>query len=303
MTRYLDHKDIDKKKWDDCIEQSANRMPYALSWWLDAVCPEWKALISDDYRAVMPLTHGHKYGIDYLYQPYFTQQLGIFSANGLSGELVSEFTSKIPEKYRYIRIQFNTENRIDQKEFSLSFRKNFLLDLTPDAPELAASYHRNCRRNVQKAIHAGITVRPGPGATVFTHYIRRHLDKKLTGSMSGFYPALNRVTLASILNGTGEIKGAYSLTGELLAVGWFITTLGRCLFQVCASTPKGRQSKAMYLLVDHMIMKHAGTGLVFDFAGSNIPGIAYPVLLTSMQVLGRSRPFTPCYTETNYRGL
>ncbi len=79
MIRHLPHSSIDKQKWDACISDSRNRIPYALSWWLDAVCPGWDALVQDDYLAVMPLTHGHKFGIDYLYQPYFTQQLGIFS--------------------------------------------------------------------------------------------------------------------------------------------------------------------------------------------------------------------------------
>ena len=31
----------------------------------------------------------------------------------------------------------------------------------------------------------------------------------------------------------------------------------------------------MYLLVDHLIRNYAGTGLIFDFAGSDMPGVAY----------------------------
>jgi hypothetical protein len=73
----------------------------------------------------------------------------------------------------------------------------------------------------------------------------------------------------------GEIVGVYTPADELIAAGWFITILGSCLFQVCASTEKGKENQAMYMLVNHMITKHAGSGLVFDFAGSNIPGIAY----------------------------
>ena len=31
----------------------------------------------------------------------------------------------------------------------------------------------------------------------------------------------------------------------------------------------------MYLLVDDMIRRQAGTGKIFDFTGSNLPGVAY----------------------------
>jgi hypothetical protein len=239
------------------------------------VCPKWEALVQDDYLAVMPLTPGHKFGISYIYQPFFTQQLGVFSTRDLSREMVGEFLAILPVKYRYIRIQLNSDNQVMQGDFDLTFRRNYLLDLTPSSLELASGYHRNCRRNIQKAIHAGLKVKQGPGPALFTRFIRQHLDEKLSDTRKSLYPSLFRITQASIQNAAGEIYGVYSGTGELLAAGWFITIMGRCLFQVCASTPKGKENKAMYLLVDHMIRKNAGSGLVFDFAGSNAKGIAY----------------------------
>jgi hypothetical protein len=275
MIAFRDHNEIDRQRWDECIEHSANKLPYALWWWLDAVCPGWNALVYEDYRAVMPLTHGQKYGVDYLYQPFFTQQLGVFSDPEPSSELMKGFVSAIPENYRYVRIQFNSGNKLNHGDFTLTSRKNFLLDLTPSALQITAGYHRNCRRNIMKALQAGLSVKSGPGPAQFAGFIKQHLDKKLTHTGKNFYPSLFRITQASIQNGTGEIAGIYSHTGELLAAGWLVTALGRCLFEVCASTPKGRENQAMYLLVDHMIRKNAGAGLIFDFAGSNSPGIAY----------------------------
>jgi hypothetical protein len=275
MIEYKKHSEIDRQRWDACIEGSVNRLPYALSWWLDAVCPDWEALVQDDYRAVMPLTRNRKFGFDYLFQPYFTQQLGVFFAENGDAEMVKQFLDAIPDKYRYIQVQFNMHNIIGQSDFSVTMRKNFLVDLTPSALILEGNYHRNCRRNIQKAIHKGLTVKPGPGPALFTRFIRQNLDRQLSGTRKSFYPALYRIITASIQNSSGEILGVYNRTGKLVAAGWFITILGRCLFQVCASTSGGKDKQAMFLLVDHMIRKKAGSGLVFDFAGSNSPGIAY----------------------------
>ena len=64
MIQYLKHNEIDKKKWNDCIDHSVNNLIYSYSWYLDIVCPNWNALLEDDYTSIMPLTAGKKYGID-----------------------------------------------------------------------------------------------------------------------------------------------------------------------------------------------------------------------------------------------
>ena len=93
MIKHLRHNEVDKKKWDDCIDNAFNGIIYAYSWYLDIVCPTWDALIEDDYEKVMPLTHNNKLGISYLYPPLFTQQLGVFSKISLSSSDVENFIS------------------------------------------------------------------------------------------------------------------------------------------------------------------------------------------------------------------
>jgi hypothetical protein len=275
LIKHLIHTGIDRHLWDDCIERSVNRMPYAFSWWLDAACEGWEALVKDDYSAVMPLTRNRKLGIDYLYQPFFTQQLGIFSQQDLGPGETDDFLAAIPPKYRYIDIQLNAANNPLDPAFAYAARKNFTLDLTPSYTLLSANYHRNCRRNIQKAIHAGLRVKQGPGPTLFIRFIRQHLDSKLRHTGGRFYPVMHRLITRSVDKGTGEIWGVYSPGLELMAAGWFVTVRDRCLFLVCASTPLGKEKNAIYLLVDEVIRNQAGTERVFDFTGSNLAGVAY----------------------------
>jgi len=122
MIHYLPHSAIDEQKWDACITNSPNRIPYALSWWLNAVCPEWEALVQDDCHSVMPLTRGHKFGFHYLYQPYFTQQLGIFSPSPVLLVTINEFLSAIPGKFKYVNIQLNSGNIVHPSDFVFSTR-------------------------------------------------------------------------------------------------------------------------------------------------------------------------------------
>jgi hypothetical protein len=275
MIQHLLHKEIDKKIWDNCIDKSINKLPYAYSWWLDAVSPDWEALIEDDFKAVMPLTCKSKFGFPYLYQPFFTQQLGIFSPDTITADELNYFLDAIPSCYRYIDIQLNYANNPTNKDFQYTIRKNFTLDLTLPYIQLAANYHRNCRRNIQKALHSGFRVKQGPGPSVFTRFVYRHLDKQLTDLRKNFYPVLYKISAESIQNETGKIAGIYKPDGELVAAGWFVQSAGRCIFLVCASTPTGKKNQAMFMLVDHIIREKAGSGLIYDFSGSNIPGVAY----------------------------
>jgi hypothetical protein len=275
LIRHLLHKEINKLRWDSCLEQSVNPLPNASSWWLDVVSPEWEALVQDDYNAVMPLTRNRKLGIDYLFQPCLTQQLGVFSPDAMTPEETGLFLASIPAKYIYIDIQLNAMNLPVNSGFHFKTRMNYTLNLTPAYFQLSANYHRNCRRNIQKAIHAGLTVKPGPDPTVFTRFVERNLDKRIAEIGKNMYPVLQKITNASIQHGTGDILGVYKLSGELLAAGWFVTGNGRCLFEVCASTREGKENQAMYMLVDHVIREKSGSELIFDFTGSNLPGVAY----------------------------
>ena len=49
-------------------------------WYLDIVHENWDALMEDDYERVMPMPVITKnWRISYIFQPFFVQQLGVFS--------------------------------------------------------------------------------------------------------------------------------------------------------------------------------------------------------------------------------
>ena len=72
--RYLKHKNIDPVKWDQCISKSLSENIYGYHWYLNAVADyQWDAIVMDDYNAVFPLPVRKKFGLPYIYQPFFCQ--------------------------------------------------------------------------------------------------------------------------------------------------------------------------------------------------------------------------------------
>src|ERR1041385_1955582 len=121
--RFLKRNDIDAVKWNNCIASAANSLPYAFSWYLDAVAENWDALVEGDYKTVMPLVWMRKLGIKCLYQPYYCQQLGIFGRDP-SKETNRELINYIKANYKYININLNPSSVLVSGEYQFRQKKN-----------------------------------------------------------------------------------------------------------------------------------------------------------------------------------
>src|SRR5688500_7570369 len=106
--KILNNNEIDLKKWDEVILHSALPLVFAQSFYLNATSPGWKALVSENYKNIMPLTAQKKLGINYLIQPPFTPQLGVFGKT--DEQSVAAFLNFLKEKYKYISIELNATN-------------------------------------------------------------------------------------------------------------------------------------------------------------------------------------------------
>ena len=161
MIKYFKYEHIDKEKWDECISRSFNGVIYAYSWFLDVVCEEWEALVEGDYERVFPINFKKKTGINIIFQPFFTQQLGVFSRTELNPEIINSFLKAIPRKYRVIDLNLNIHNKPDLPDFEYTPQLNHELDLIGDYAGLRKNYSTNTRRNLVKAESEGLSVVKG----------------------------------------------------------------------------------------------------------------------------------------------
>ena len=274
MIRYLTQKQLDKNKWDHCIRHAFNGNIYAFSWYLDRVHPEWEALVEDDYVRIMPLTGAKKFGIGYLFQPFFTQQLGIFSTTILNAEVCDNFLLHIPDKYRFAQIQLNSHNHPSPEKWHTELKSNFLLDLIRDYRKLYGKYNSNTKRNLKKAQQSGISISAGLKPELLVNLFRQNKGKQIGHWKSQHYQRLTRLMYEAMAHNAGEIYGAYSDRNELCAAAFFMKTERVTTFLFSATNPLGRQTGAMTLIIDTVIKQVASTEKMLDFEGSNNPELA-----------------------------
>ena len=273
MIRYLEHKAIDKTKWDALIAECGNI--YAYSWYLDIAHPGWDALVDDDYQAVMPLTGGIKFGVNYLFQPFFVQQLGVFSKTPMTEGRLKDFLDAIPDKYRFCELRLNESNTLDDNIEEIDYHRNILLNLNQDIQSLRTNYHQNTKRNLAKAethnLHLLETVLPQQVVDLF----RDNRGARLEKWGDAEYGVLLRLVEEAQKHDAAFVWGVTDKEGgEPLCAAIFMKTTDRITFLFSGLNEVGKQCQAMTYLIDQVIQRFADQPITFEFEGSDNDNLA-----------------------------
>jgi hypothetical protein len=273
MIKYLKQEEIDNVKWDACIDESFNGMVYAKSWYLNIVAEDWDALVENDYERIFPLVFRKKYGILYLYQPVFTQQLGIFSKSLLTEDKVDAFLKSIPKQFRFVEINLNTLNKVSNERYKVSHWLNHELDLIKPYEFTRKKYSNNLSRNLKKADQQKLTftenVKPDDIISLF-----RNNRGKNVNLQDQDYTKLNRLAYTGIYNGSIKTYGVYDQTNELCAGVIFLRNNKKKIFLFSGLSEQGKKLNAMPFLIDQYIQQYSQQHITLDFEGSNDPNLA-----------------------------
>jgi len=242
--QHLTRKEIDSQKWDTAIDQAVNGQSYAYIWYLDCVAENWDALVSDDYAYIMPLPWNAKWlGVKQIYQPIFTQQLGVFGEN-----------KKLTD-------------------FTINLRRNMLLDLSGSHEVLHKNFRKSLRQRIRKGkkeLHFSIN-KTSPEDLVA--YYQKHLNHKV-GLADSTYKRVLKLMKTALALGKGNIYSAH-FADDSFATGIFFAESHNRMIQLFGpSVPAGKKVNAKHFLLDAIIEHFAESGKILDFEGSEIPPIA-----------------------------
>ena len=174
MIRFVKKNQIDQDKYNQCIANALQTRIYAHTWYLDVVANDWSVLILDDYDAVMPLPIYSKLGIKYISQPFFTQQLGVFSKQAITEDIFDEFLKNIPKRFFKIALQFNSENKFI-KENSVS-KNNYILPLDNEYNFLYKNFSKGRKHAVQQGLKNQFTIKEIPFSELLDFCAKRSIS-------------------------------------------------------------------------------------------------------------------------------
>jgi len=274
LIRYLTNNEIDSEKWDACIKSSFNGIIYAYSWYLDIVHENWDALVEDDYVRVMPLPVSKKMGVSYIMQPFFVQQLGVFSKDMLTPDIVRSFVDKLPEKFKVIDINLNSYNTVSGNGFNIIRNDNYVLDLINKYTVLSKKYSSNTKRNLKKSLKIKLSLVKGIKPEELIDLFKENRGKRLKKWAEPEYDRLKRLMYRVFYKGGGLLYGVFDEHNQLCAGAFFLRAQNRLIFLFSATNNAGRESAAMTFLIDSVIREFSPGKLVLDFEGSNEENLA-----------------------------
>lgn len=256
--------EIDLTLWDETIISSVNANLYPLSWYLNITCPEWEALITEDYRTVMPLPVSKRYLIPVISQPAFTWQLGIFSKDIMDEVLSEKFLRAIPSYYGIRSCQFNKFNILPASQ-SRNIRKYTTeLELISSYAKIQANYSESALKKIQSAWQNRISIMHGVSNHDFLQFIYRFDRFSSKRIKPSGLTVLRQILSNALRNRMGEIHGAYTRENNLCAVILFIRFKGRQIIHLAAADHEGITDGALYLIIDQFIKENTEKNLILS---------------------------------------
>ena len=298
MIKLLKHNKIDKRRWDDCIKNSFNGNVYALSWYLDIVHPDWDALVENDYERVMPLTYSKKFGMSYMFQPFFVQQLGVFSTSQLSQDDVDNFINAIPQQYRLIKYRLNSYNKVDYEAEDVVKHRNVELDLIYDYQTLYNNYNNNTKRNLAKAESAGLSINNNVNPEVIINLFKDNKGKNVKHWKDKEYDRLIELVNTAISHECCFNISVNDLDNNVIAGAIFMCSHDRIIFLFSGSDEKHKDKHALTMILDNVIREFSETQYTLDFEGSDNDGLA-----RFYKGFGATEVFYPEIKRNNLKGI
>ncbi|MGZ3921223.1 MAG: GNAT family N-acetyltransferase [Bacteroidia bacterium] len=265
--KFLQHNEIDFKKWDEAILRSPSPLVFAQTFYLNATSPGWCALIKGNYEFVMPVTANKKLGINYLLQPPFTPQLGIFGKD--PAKHANEFFSFLGKKYKYIDIELNFTNVFN--DILLKSKITYVIKYSN-----SYAYNSNTKRNIVKAQKLNLICEEAEAKDI-PQLSKKYLNPFLKNQLKIKPKQVNQF-VQLLLNSIHENHLKTFLVRnekkEICAMGHFISNNKHAVFLKGTSFDKDAKSGSMHFLMHHAIehYKHKKIAM-FDFGGGQSASI------------------------------
>lgn len=268
---YLPNHQIDYAKWDACISNAPNGLIYGYAYYLSHMAKNWDGLILNDYEAVMPLIWNKKMGIRYCYQPPFMQQAGWFG--NFTTELAKELLDKITgfTKYGDWMFNYNNQELADWKETNVL--TNYILNLDSDYVSLRKNYKSDLLNNLKTAAKNNLHYTSSNIIEGAINNYMAHYGNRMPHVKEEHYK--NFTNLCRQLESTDQciIREVKNEKGNLISSALLLKDANRIYNMMNTNTETGRQLSANHFLYDCILKEFAESKLIFDFEGSDLPGV------------------------------
>jgi len=229
----------------------------------------WHGIVVNDYECVMPVAWRKKFGIKYCYDVPFIQQLGWFARNTFPDASLLLKTFFRYFKYGYYPFNYNNKITVDR---SLSSASNYILPINKPYTEITKGYKQTLDYSFKKALKQNLSYTQENFNEAIDLYKKLYHDKFPHVTERDFSNFRNLCHYLFVDNKIIARK-VCNEQNETLAAIVLINFENRLINIINNISEEGRKTEANYFLFDNIFKEFSDSNFLFDFEGSDIPGI------------------------------
>lgn len=264
---------INQQQWDACVSKHSNGLIYAQYDYLDHICDNWSGLVIGDYEAVMPLPWRRKYGFRYYYIPPFIQQLGFIGDTSLLKSIQEELIQKIRSYAWYGDLHLNFSNHLLASELQCKNRTNYIIHLNRSYVEIYKDYQPALKHLLSKTSNNSFVYsKENQLVDTIRHYQEQYAERMSHLSLEDF-TRLSELCKFYWDRGECVLRSVRSEQGLILSDTLLLKDQRRVYHLLNTTFPEGRKAHSNHWLLDQILKEFAEQDLLFDFEGSDLPGV------------------------------
>lgn len=257
---------INEEQWDSCLQKSVNPSIYADLIVLDGLCSKWEALIDTDshgnYVFICPIPKKFKFGIKYIYPPFFIQRLGFFYAQDYQLDL-KQVQEILHSRFRFCELYTNLPLP------GSTNLPNIILQLQLSYEEIKENFSNNHIRNLNKS--QNLIYKENIEVKEIIKLFKKNKKVKSNYKSQNYYD-FNYTTSQLIQSNKAFTIGAYD-DGELVCGAVFWKCFDRIIFIFSGNSERGHKCGALFGILNEVIKKHSSSNFIVDFEGSKKEGL------------------------------
>lgn len=255
--KFLDSSQIDKEKWDCLIASSTKNNVFCYSWYLDATCKKWGAIIDSNYDFVLPFPYKNRYLYKKIFQHPYSRNLEFFGTN----EKLKEAITMLED---FAKFSFNFNHHLNLKAICKVYQSIELKN--------TIEYKKNAHRIIDKNQNLYYFKITNNSESVLNLYFANSFGKIKQQKKNKTF--ITQLIKNALKNQKGETIEVYDAQNILCAAAFFFKDKQTVCYLIGDCNFENKKKGVMFSLMDFAIKNYQIDFEIFDFGGSNVPSVA-----------------------------
>jgi len=267
MLQTIPSSKINVTKWNACVKK--HQAPIYCSFqYLTKMATNWVGFVLNDYEAVFAICYRKKMGIMYSYMPAFVQQTGMIGCQQTDFKI---FETAILNFVKYGDVMLHPSNN----DFSttISPKTNFVIDLHQTYSFIYENYTSDLKKNLIKAQKSNFLYNSNDNIIEAIDTYKLIYENRIKTITEDDFSNFKQLCLLLQKDGKCIVRSIANCNKQILAIAVLLKDENRLYNIANSTTVLGKKTAANHFLIDSILKEFANTNLIFDFEGSDLPGV------------------------------